>query len=275
MKEKTKKNHSHQKPKKEMVNQNPNPTHNLKNMSKGLNIIYGLHAAQAALENPNRVIKKVIISASVQGKVKALYDHLFQSQKSHKFELIEVSHKDLDDFLGADKVHQGIVVLAQGLPSSSLEDILDQDDALIMVLDQAQDPRNIGAVLRSCAAFGAKALIMPEKKSAPNSSTLMKSAAGAFEMVPIIRVANLSRSLEQMKKSGYWLVGLDGQAQDHLSQISVSGKRAIIMGAEGEGLRRLTLEACDFLAKIPMDPQMESLNLSVAASIALYEMSQK
>lgn len=246
----------------------------LKDSVGKIDMLYGLHAVEAALMNPDRYIEAIVINPKAQGKVKEFYEKLAKNAP-HSFDFIEMERPYFDLLVEGDAVHQGVVMFAHPLTSWSIEDILSLDHAVVMVLDQPSDPRNMGAILRSCAAFGASALVVPDRHSAHITATLAKAAAGAIEHVPIIRVSNLSRAIKQMKQHGFWFVGMDGQADQSLKDIKPADKTALIMGNEGAGLRRLTQEECDFLVKIPMQGQMESLNMSVAAAIGLYELVQK
>ncbi len=270
-----KKKPKRQKPKASMRPDNPLILHpylqELKDSVGKIDMLYGLHAVQAALMNPDRYIEAIVINPKAQGKVKEFYEKLAKNAP-HSFDFIEMERPYFDLLVEEGAVHQGVVMFAHPLTSWSIEDIFALDHAMVMILDQPSDPRNMGAILRSCAAFGAHALIVPDKHSAHMTAALAKAAAGAIEHVPIIRVSNLSRAIKQMKQHGFWLVGLDGNADQTLKDIQPSAKTALIMGSEGSGLRRLTQKECDFLVKIPMQGQMESLNMSVAAAIGLYEM---
>jgi 23S rRNA (guanosine2251-2'-O)-methyltransferase len=175
-------------------------------------------------------------------------------------------------------VHQGIAAQLDALEEPDIEDIVRATEGLesarVVVLDQVTDPHNVGAIIRSAAAFGTAAVVMPERNSPPSTGTLAKAASGAIEHVPLVRVVNLARALDRLKQAGFWCVGLDAGATTALHAADLSGKVAVVLGAEGEGLRRLTREHCDLMVRIPISRGMESLNVSNAAAIALYELAR-
>ena len=178
---------------------------------------------------------------------------------------------DLGRVIPRDAPHQGMVADVDPLPDIWLGDVLDeQTDRPLLLLDQVTDPHNVGAILRSAAAFDAAAIITQDRHAPPESGVVAKSASGALEIVPWIRVVNLSRALDEIAEAGYWRIGLDGDASDELESAMGTGKLALVMGAEGEGLRQNVSAHCDTLARLPMSPRMESLNVSNAAAIALY-----
>ena len=178
---------------------------------------------------------------------------------------------DLGRVIPRDAPHQGMVADVDPLPDIWLSEILDQQtDRPLLLLDQVTDPHNVGAILRSAAAFDAAAIITQDRHAPPESGVVAKSASGALEIVPWIRVVNLSRALDDIAAAGYWRIGLDGDAADELETAMGTGKMALVMGAEGEGLRQNVAAHCDTLARLPMSSKMESLNVSNAAAIALY-----
>ena len=187
-----------------------------------------------------------------------------------------MERQDMDRLLPPGAVHQGIAVLAEHLDAIGIEDVgrmaQGREHALVMVLDQVTDPHNVGAILRSAAVFGALAVVVPDRHSPEETGALAKSASGALEVMPLVRVTNMVRALEQLKEAGFWTAGLAGEATQTIAQAKLSGKIALVMGAEGEGLRRLTREHCDHLIRLPMTSLVESLNVSNAAAIALYEL---
>lgn len=171
-------------------------------------------------------------------------------------------------------VHQGFAVAVTPLPALALDDLLAQHppaaDALVVVLDQATDPRNVGAVLRSAAAFAAAAVVVQDRHAPDESGVLAKAASGALETVPMVRVVNIARALRTLAEAGFFCVGLDSGAEQPITSLAFPKRVALVIGAEGAGLRRLTRECCEWLARIPIAPAVESLNVSVAAAIALF-----
>lgn len=238
--------------------------------------LYGAHAVLAALANKERKIRRIVLTAE------ALRSHAASIQRARALRPLPgeetTERQELDRLLPPGAVHQGIAVLAEHLDSPGIEDIArlaqQRDHAVVMVLDQVTDPHNVGAILRSAAAFGALAVVVTDRHSPEETGTLAKSASGALEVMPLVRVTNMVRALEQLKEAGFWTAGLAGEATQTLAQAKLSGKIALVMGAEGEGLRRLTREHCDHLVKLPMSPLVESLNVSNAAAISLYELAR-
>jgi 23S rRNA (guanosine2251-2'-O)-methyltransferase len=232
----------------------------------GMYWLYGHHAVTAALANPER--------RSGELKVTAAYKET-QGDSAILGGADVISRQDLDALLPEGAVHQGVALQVMPLVERDLHDILGDDAPsardCIAVLDQATDPRNIGAVLRSAAAFGIRCLVVQDRNAPPETGAMAKAASGALEHVPVVRVTNLARELESLKRLGFWCVGLDGAATANLSEVRLDGPTAFVFGAEGRGLRRLTRETCDILARIPLSDKVESLNLANAASIALYE----
>lgn len=224
--------------------------------------MYGLHAVAAALENPARETRRLLMTSSAQ-------EEFVTGPLPLKPET--VTTKEIDQAVGRDAVHQGIALLVEPLEEIVLEDVLEVEKPLLL-LDQVTDPQNVGAILRSAAAFDVAGVIAPRDGAAHEGGALAKAACGALDMIPYIHVTNLSRAMEQCQKAGFWVAGLDGEAKQTVKEAKLGKKTALVLGAEGKGLRRLTAENCDLLVKIPMHPQMESLNVSNAAAISLYEL---
>lgn len=231
--------------------------------------LYGKHPVSLALENKRRVVREVLLLSGSVDKIKL--------PKNVPFKI--VSKEQLDALVGKDAVHQGIVARCQPLPQYSVADVLDElsscDKALVVILDQVTDPHNIGAVLRSAAAFNARAVIVPQNGAPDETGVLAKSASGALELIPLVKVKNLTRAMEELKENGFWCIGLDGYAKHSVYQTKLPKKCVIVMGSEGDGLRRLTSENCDDTVKLPMNPAVESLNVSNACAIALYEWNRQ
>lgn len=231
--------------------------------SSGQVRLWGRHAVEAALKNPDRQHRKLWATregvASLDGELPADFP----------VEYAEVT--DLARLVAKDAPHQGLVLECEPLPDQFLDTFLNGDAAdPIVVLDQVTDPHNVGAILRSCAAFGAAALVTQDRHAPPEGGVLAKSASGALETIPWVRVVNLARALDEMAEAGFWRIGLTGAADSNLAQALPTGKTALILGAEGEGMRQNIESHCDALAKLPIASAIESLNVSNAAAIALY-----
>jgi len=241
--------------------------------------LYGIHPVLAALANPRRRAVRVLMTSDAESSLGARLDVLAQSHPSGLPKPEILSRESIDRILPRGAVHQGVAAQVQGLDDTDIEDICratdGHDSARVVVLDQVTDPHNVGAVIRSAAAFGAAAVVLPERHSPGDSGVLAKAASGAVERVPLVRVVNLSRALSRLKQAGFWCVGLDGDAQTPINEADLTGKVALVMGAEGEGLRRLTREHCDLMVRIPIHKGIESLNVSNAAAIALYELARR
>lgn len=232
--------------------------------------IYGRHAVMSALANPMRKIIKVFCLKENLNEIKG---------KIADNKIAVTERRELDKMLPADAVHQGFTAVAEPLSGMSIEEVCflaaEKDNCRLLVLDQVTDPQNIGAIIRSCAAFGSMALVVQDKNSPQESGAMLKAAAGTFENMPICRVTNLSRALEQMKKAGFWVVGMDGYAKTDIDKLDKKGKLAVVMGSEGKGMRRLIEESCDITVRLPIAENVESLNVSTAAAIVLYELSKE
>lgn len=236
--------------------------------------LFGKHPVLAALRNPKRPIKRLLVTKKSADHYLADFTDINQNNRDLTPEI--TSADVIESLLPEDCIHQGIALLTAPLPAIDLEDcctIEGDDSHLILILDQITDPHNVGAIIRSAAAFGARAIISPDRHSPPESGTLAKSASGTLEVVPWVRVTNLSRALDQLAELGYWRLGMDGQAELSIKQADFGKNIALIMGAEGRGLRKGTQDHCDALIKLPIQRTVESLNVSNAAAIALYEFS--
>jgi len=231
--------------------------------------LWGWHAVQAALANPNReVFKRLLVSPARAHEIAAA-----AAKAQVRFEQME--GVDISRHLPPGAVHQGIALLAEPLEGDGLEPFLMQPGGVLLMLDQLTDPQNVGAIFRSAAAFGARGLVLQERHAPALTGALAKAAAGAVDALPHARVVNLSRALEQLEAAGWRAVGLDGEAELTLEQALDARPTVLVLGSEGEGIRRLVAEHCDTLAKIPMPGGFESLNVSNAAAVALYEASRK
>ena len=231
--------------------------------------VWGRHPVLAALENPVR---------KGMGRLLATADRAAELEREgipngHKVEVIE--SLALERMLPAGAVHQGLAFKVQPLEGVALEDFADPAEGIIVMLDQLTDPQNVGAIFRSALAFGAKGIIVQDRHSPVLAGALAKASAGATERLPCARVTNLSRALETLAEMGWRAVGLDGSSEELLEDALDNRPTVLVMGSEGDGIRRLVAEHCDVLAKIPMPGGFESLNVSNAAAVALYEACKK
>ncbi len=224
--------------------------------------IYGQHAVRSALANPARTRRRLLIVADLA----AAFETTAPSP--------EVKDRaEIEELLPPGAVHQGTALQVEPLPPADFRTTCaptDQGRSCIVVLDQVTDPRNVGAILRSAAAFDARAMILTRRHAPPESGALAKAASGGLERVPIVRVGNLVRTLAELADMGYWRYGLDARATDDIADVDFDGNSVLLFGAESAGLRRLTAEACDRLVRLPMASGVNSLNVSAAAAIGLY-----
>jgi 23S rRNA (guanosine2251-2'-O)-methyltransferase len=231
--------------------------------STGAVRLWGRHAVEAALNNPDRKHRKLWATREAIEEL--------DGELPANFPLEYAQAADLGRLVARDAPHQGLVLECDALEDIFLDDVLQGDPARpLLVLDQVTDPHNVGAILRSAAAFNAVALVTQDRHAPPESGVVGKSASGALEIVPWVRVVNLARALEDIAEAGYWRIGLDGNAPMTLAEALPTGPVALVLGSEGEGLRRNIAEHCDALARLPISNAMESLNVSNAAGIALY-----
>lgn len=229
--------------------------------------IWGWHAVEAALANPARKTPLRLLATPEKAKQ---IEARFGRQKV--LEVTDTHHVGLALPQGA--VHQGVALRPVPLEDAELADFEARPGAVLLVLDQVTDPQNVGAILRSAAAFGVAGMVLQDRNAPKLTGALAKAAAGAVERVPVARVVNLSRALDELGKLGWRAVGLAGEADRGLGDVLDGTPTVIVLGSEGEGIRRLVAEHCDELAKIPMPGGFESLNVSAAAAIALYEASR-
>ncbi|MFL0414649.1 23S rRNA (guanosine(2251)-2'-O)-methyltransferase RlmB [uncultured Sphingomonas sp.] len=229
---------------------------------------WGRHAVTAALANPERTVRKLwgtreaLASLSLPPLLPVVYADV----------------ADLGRMVPADAPHQGLVIEVDPLEEIWLGDLLEQgrdDRRPLVILDQVTDPHNVGAVLRSAAAFDALGIVTQDRHAPPESGALARSASGALETVPWVRVVNLARALDEISEADFWRVGLTGHANQTLGEVIGDARIAIVLGAEGEGMRQNTEAHCDQLAKLPISPKVESLNVSNAAAIALYAITTR
>jgi 23S rRNA (guanosine2251-2'-O)-methyltransferase len=229
---------------------------------------WGRHAVLAALANPERTVRRMW----------GTREALAALDLPPVLPITYAEAADLGRLVPADAPHQGMVIEVDPLEDLWLADVLETGAGStrpIMVLDQVTDPHNVGAILRSAAAFDALAMVTQDRHSAQESGALARSASGALEMVPWVRVVNLSRALDELAEAGYWRVGLTGATETTLDDALGATKTALVLGAEGEGMRHNTMQHCDVLARLPISPRVESLNVSNAAAIALYAVAAR
>jgi len=234
--------------------------------------VYGMHAVLALLKNPHRKISKLFVS---QDRVdKRLQEVLDTAEKAH-ISVDKLTTQNMNQRF-AEFTHQGIVASAASLPDYGEPDLISllttiKKPGLILILDGLTDPHNLGACLRSADATGVDFVMIPKDKSASITPVVSKVACGAAESVPLVRVTNLVRAMEVLKEQGVWIYGAAGEAKSSLYQMDCTGTIAMAMGAEGEGLRRLTRDHCDGLFSLPMSGSVDSLNVSVATGVSLFE----
>lgn len=245
----------------------PRPHQDAGRVPEGRIYLYGLHTVRAALENSERNIHKMFVTDN------ALVRLEIESPSDLAFPVEIVTPKALDSKVGSDAVHQGVVLEADPLAPKHLNDLERSD--LILVLDQVTDPHNVGAIMRSAVALNAGAIITTSRHSPQESGTLAKSASGALELIPHIEVRNLANALGELNKMGFQTVGLDSEGPNIIEESLQGNKLAIILGAEGKGLRQKTRETVTTLARLDMPGAIKSLNVSNAAALALYVARKK
>ncbi|MEQ8747490.1 23S rRNA (guanosine(2251)-2'-O)-methyltransferase RlmB [Pyruvatibacter sp.] len=250
--------------------------------SDGPDWLYGTHAVRAALHNPKRRVLRLIATP-------AGAEAVAESAQKRGLQIETTDAREMDKLFPAGTVHQGLAIKVAPLAEPVLADVLARAEAEaaegaatpatgqkpLIILDQVTDPQNVGAVLRSAAVFGARAVIVTRRNSPPITGALAKAASGAVEQMPLVQVPNVAQAIAVLQAEGWFTVGLEGTGDKALGDLDLTGKIAIVMGAEGTGLRRLTAERCDMLAKIPGEPGFASLNVSNATAVALYEIRRQ
>jgi 23S rRNA (guanosine2251-2'-O)-methyltransferase len=226
--------------------------------------LWGWHAVEAALANPARPIPKSLLVTAEKASRLSAHGDLVQI-----VDITEIGRR-----LPQSAVHQGVALQTPSLEPLDLDALATPASGVLLMLDQITDPQNIGAIFRSAAAFGARGVILQDRHAPALTGALAKAAVGAIDQIPHAAVVNLSRALERLADLGWRAVGLDGDAETGLDAVLDGGPTVLVLGSEGEGIRRLVAEHCDVLAKIPMPGRFESLNVSAAAAIALYEASR-
>ncbi|WP_024517119.1 23S rRNA (guanosine(2251)-2'-O)-methyltransferase RlmB [Bradyrhizobium sp. Tv2a-2] len=224
-------------------------------------ILYGWHTVSMALANPERRFRKLLLTENAAHR-------LAEENVPTRITPEIVRPNDIDRLLTADAVHQGLYAVTDPLPSPDLETLAPK--GLVLVLDQITDPHNVGAILRSAAAFAVKAIVTTARHSPEATGVLAKAASGALELVPLVTVQNLARALTALNERGFQTVGLDSEGSEDLSAIGLREPLALVLGAEGKGLRQLTRETCSAVARLDMPGEIKSLNVSNAAVLALY-----
>ncbi len=233
--------------------------------------IYGVHAVEALLRHHPKRVKQIWLS---EGRSEPRVQALLELAAQNRVAVGQAERRELDAWV--EGVHQGVVAdvsPSQVWGEAMLEELLDRTESvpLLLVLDGVTDPHNLGACLRTADAAGALAVIVPKDKSATLTAAVRKVACGAAEVIPLVAVTNLARTLEKLQQRGLWIVGTAGEAEQELYQHDMTGPTVLVMGAEGKGMRRLTREHCDYLVKLPMAGSVSSLNVSVATGVCLFE----
>ena len=237
--------------------------------TKGL-WLYGRHAVEAALANPRRSCHRLLATAEALAR-------LGPRMRRPGVEVAVVERAAIERVVGAGAVHQGLALSVAPLPGLDLRQTCAPEPGrnVVLALDQINDPHNLGAILRSAAAFAVRAVVMPERRSAEQGGAVAKAASGALDTVPVVEVVNLARALDELAALGYWRVALDAAAEATVDAVPEVDDLVLVLGAEGTGVRRLVAEHCDFAARLPIAPAMDSLNVSVAAGIALYALAHR
>lgn len=236
--------------------------------------LYGHHAVAAALANQERRVLRLLATTEalerLRGEPSVPPGVLNRAQA--------VGRREIDNVVGEHAVHQGVAMLTRAV-DHHLEDVLElareRPSCCVVLLDQVSDPHNVGAILRSAAAFEAAAVITLDRRAAAETGAMAKSASGALDRIAFVQTTNLARAIEVLKKNEFWVVGLEADGARKLADVDLKGRVALVLGTEGEGLRRLVRESCDEVARLPINAVSESLNVSNAAAVALYERSRQ
>jgi 23S rRNA (guanosine2251-2'-O)-methyltransferase len=237
--------------------------------------IYGLHAVAEAWCNPDRACLRLLATPAAMEELAGT----FEKARKKGINRPNPEHTDkisVDKILPQGAVHQGVGLLVKPLAEEDISVLISSENppSVLLILDQVTDPHNIGAILRSAAAFGAGGVVLTERHAPSATGVMAKTASGALEHVPLLRVVNLARTLEELSECGYWCIGLSEHGTRTLAEVDLSGKVALVLGAEGTGLRRLTAQRCDELARLPTSGPIQALNVSNAAAVALYEIKR-
>ena len=228
--------------------------------------LYGEHAVAAAIRNPRRKTRRLLVTEDAEKSLRTALNRPWRLPPER------IERQRFGTFLTEDAVHQGVALLVEPLEAVALEDAIAASDGPVLLLDQVTDPRNVGAILRSAAAFGAACVVLQDRHAPPETGALARAASGALDIVPVVREVNLSRAIASLQKAGFWVMGLAGDATRTLADACPKDRRvALVLGAEDTGLRRLQRETCDELVRLPITQAMESLNVAAAAAVALYE----
>jgi 23S rRNA (guanosine2251-2'-O)-methyltransferase len=248
----------------------PKPDHDhpksLHKINPEHDVIFGVHATAEALRNPRRKLVHMWVTENALARLKDDVGELRVAPET-------LHPRHLDHMLtGQDAVHQGVILEAEPLKQPRLDQV--ERNGIMVLLDQVTDPHNVGAILRSCAAFGVTAVVSPARHSATANGTLFKAASGAYEYVPMVKVTNLGRAIEELKGYGFRVVGLDSEAPKSIDSSESGRPLALVLGAEGKGLRQLTRDLCDELVRLDMPGAIKSLNVSIAAAVSLYALTR-
>jgi 23S rRNA (guanosine2251-2'-O)-methyltransferase len=229
-------------------------------------LLYGIHTVSEALNNPKRKFVQLLATKNAAAR-------LAEEISKRGLTVEETNPKALDRLTGPDSVHQGVVLRAKSLTQPRLDQI--PREGIVVMLDQVTDPHNVGAIMRSCAAFAVTALVATARHSPEASGVLLKAASGAYEHVPFVKITNLARGMEEMRGYAFRLIGLDSEAETKLADVDKAPPLVLVLGAEGKGLRQLTRQTCDVVARLDLPGSIQSLNVSNAAAIALAELNRR